>query len=66
MSGRLEIIELEVSDFNRLALSDNKAITINPKTNVHLLLGTNGSGKSSLMELMILQIINILYIRIMK
>ncbi len=48
---RLIFIELRVSGYNRLALSDTKAYTITPR-NIHLILGTNGSGKSSLLELM--------------
>lgn len=47
----MKIISLEVSGFNRLALSDSKYYKLDPN-NIHLILGTNGSGKSSLMELM--------------
>ena len=49
---KLIITELELSGFKRLALSDTKYIKINPQTNVHLMLGTNGSGKSSIMDLL--------------
>ncbi len=48
---KLTFIELIVIGYNRLALSDDKTYTITPK-NIHLILGTNGSGKSSLLELM--------------
>ena len=49
---KLIITELELSGFKRLALSDTNYIKINPQTNVHLMLGTNGSGKSSIMDLL--------------
>lgn len=48
---KLVILELVVIGFNRLALSDDKNYIITPK-NIHLILGTNGSGKSSLFELL--------------
>lgn len=48
---KLIILELVVIGFNRLALSDDKNYTITPR-NIHLILGTNGSGKSSLFELL--------------
>lgn len=47
---RLKFIQLIVVGYNRLALSDTKSYTITFK-NIHLILGTNGSGKSSLLEL---------------
>lgn len=48
---KLTILELNVSGYERLALSDTKEFNITPE-NIHLILGTNGSGKSSLMELL--------------
>lgn len=48
---KMRFIQLRVEGYDRLALSDSKAYTITPK-NIHLILGTNGSGKSSLLELM--------------
>lgn len=48
---KLTFIELVVIGYDRLALSDDKNYVITPK-NIHLILGTNGSGKSSLLELM--------------
>jgi ABC-type branched-subunit amino acid transport system ATPase component len=48
---KLRFIELIVIGYDRLALSDDKTYTITP-SNIHLILGTNGSGKSSLLELM--------------
>ena len=47
---KLSILELYVSGFTRLALSSTKEFLITPN-NIHSLLGTNGSGKSSLLEL---------------
>lgn len=47
---RLKFIQLIVVGYNRLALSDTKSYTITFK-NIHLILGTNGSGKSSILEL---------------
>ena len=47
---KLVILELYVSGFTRLALSTTKEFLITPN-NIHTLLGTNGSGKSSLLEL---------------
>lgn len=47
----IKITSLMITGYNRLALSDTKSITINPN-NIHLILGTNGSGKSSIMELL--------------
>ena len=49
--NKLEILELAVVGYKRLALKDDKSFTITPG-NIHLVLGTNGSGKSSLMELL--------------
>lgn len=48
---KLEILELVVVGFKRLALKEDKSFTITPAT-IHLILGTNGSGKSSLMDLL--------------
>lgn len=48
----LKILECSVVGFKRLALSHTKSFTITPN-NIHLILGTNGSGKSSLMELLL-------------
>lgn len=47
---KLIFLELVVIGYTRLALSDDKSFTITPKT-IHLILGTNGSGKTSLLEL---------------
>lgn len=49
--SKLEILELVVVGYKRLALKDDRSYVITP-SNIHLILGTNGSGKSSLMELL--------------
>ena len=48
--NKLKIISLDLVKYQRLALSSDKCIRITPN-NIHLILGTNGSGKSSIMEL---------------
>ena len=50
-SMKYKIEEITVYGYKRLALSESKRLTIRPK-DIHLILGTNGSGKSSIMSLL--------------
>lgn len=48
----MKILKLTLKGCHRLELSGIRKITITPDTNVLMILGTNGSGKSSLMDLL--------------
>ena len=48
---KYKIVEMRVYGYKRLALSESKELNIKPK-DIHLILGTNGSGKSSIMSLL--------------
>jgi len=48
---RYKINRLVVTGYERLALSDDKSLDIDAET-IHLILGTNGCGKSSIMDLL--------------
>ena len=48
----MKILKLTLKGCYRLELSGIRKITITPDTNVLMILGTNGSGKSSLMDLL--------------
>jgi len=46
----VKIKELTLSGFERLSLNSIKKITIKPEAKIQIILGTNGSGKSSLIS----------------
>lgn len=46
----LKLIMIELIGYTRLALTGLKRIQITPKSDLQLILGSNGSGKSSLLE----------------
>lgn len=46
----MQIIELELHQYLRLMLNNIQRIKITPESKIHLILGTNGSGKSALIR----------------
>lgn len=47
----MKIESIRIENCNRFTLGDRKSITLKPVSKIQMILGTNGSGKSSFMEL---------------